>query len=144
MMGRRKAAIGVDIGGTKISAGIVGGEGLVYASPCTIATNPKEPGEVIIANLFSLLKNILADAADYDIQGIGIGCTGPLDIDKGILLDVENLPTLNYFLLKDTVEQVFPLRVILDNDANALIYAEALWGAGRNAGSVLGFMDFTL
>ena len=50
MMGRRKAAIGVDIGGTKISAGIVGGEGLVYASPCTIATNPKEPGEVIIAN----------------------------------------------------------------------------------------------
>ena len=139
MMGRRKAAIGVDIGGTKISAGIVGGEGLVYASPCTIATNPKEPGEVIIANLFSLLKNILADAADYDIQGIGIGCTGPLDIDKGILLDVENLPTLNYFPLKDTVEQVFPLRVILDNDANALIYAEALWGAGRNAGSVLGF-----
>lgn len=56
MMGRRKAAIGVDIGGTKISAGIVGGEGLVYASPRTIATNPKEPGEVIIANLFSLLK----------------------------------------------------------------------------------------
>lgn len=139
MMGRRKVAIGVDIGGTKISAGIVGGEGLVYASPRTIATNPKEPGEVIIANLFSLLKNILADAADYDIQGIGIGCTGPLDIDKGILLDVENLPTLNYFPLKDTVEQVFPLRVILDNDANALIYAEALWGAGRNAGSVLGF-----
>jgi glucokinase len=33
MMGRRKVAIGVDIGGTKISAGIVGGEGLVYASP---------------------------------------------------------------------------------------------------------------
>ena len=131
MMGRRKVAIGVDIGGTKISAGIVGGEGLVYASPRTIATNPKEPGEVIIANLFSLLKNILADAADYDIQGIGIGCTGPLDIDKGILLDVENLPTLNYFPLKDTVEQAFPLRVILDNDANALIYAEALWGAGR-------------
>jgi glucokinase len=139
MMGRRKVAIGVDIGGTKISAGIVGGEGLVYASPRTIATNPKEPGEVIIANLFSLLKNILADAADYDIQGIGIGCTGPLDIGKGILLDVENLPTLNYFPLKDTVEQAFPLRVILDNDANALIYAEALWGAGRNAGSVLGF-----
>lgn len=52
MMGRRKVAIGVDIGGTKISAGIVGGEGLVYASPRTIATNPKEPGEVIIANLF--------------------------------------------------------------------------------------------
>lgn len=47
MMGRRKVAIGVDIGGTKISAGIVGGEGLVYASPRTIATNPKEPGEVI-------------------------------------------------------------------------------------------------
>jgi glucokinase len=82
---------------------------------------------------------LVADAADYDIQGIGIGCTGPLDIGKGILLDVENLPTLNYFPLKDTVEQAFPLRVILDNDANALIYAEALWGAGRNAGSVLGF-----
>ena len=37
MMGRRKAAIGVDIGGTKISAGIVGGEGLVYA--CLLYTS---------------------------------------------------------------------------------------------------------
>lgn len=139
MMERKKVAIGVDIGGTKISAGIVDGEGLVYASPRTIATNPKEPGKVIIANLFSLLKNILADAVDYDVQGVGIGCTGPLDIEKGVLLDVENLPTLNYFPLKDTVEQAFPLQVILDNDANALVYAEALWGAGRNADSVLGF-----
>ena len=124
MMERKKVAIGVDIGGTKISAGIVDGEGLVYASPRTIATNPKEPGKVIIANLFSLLKNILADAVDYDVQGVGIGCTGPLDIEKGVLLDVENLPTLNYFPLKDTVEQAFPLQVILDNDANALVYGE--------------------
>lgn len=36
MMGRRKAAIGVDIGGTKISAGIVGGEGLVYLNSATL------------------------------------------------------------------------------------------------------------
>ena len=93
----------------------------------------------VLAFAGNIIKNILADAADYDIQGIGIGSTGPLDIGKDILLDVENLPTLNYFPLKDTVDQAFPLRVILDNDANALIYAEALWGAGRNAGSVLGF-----
>ena len=57
------------------------------------------------------------------------GCTGPLDIDKGILLDVENLPTLNYFPLKDTVEQAFPLRVILDNDANALDLCRGIMGS---------------
>ena len=59
--------------------------------PRTIATNPVRPA-CDYCNLFSLLKNILADAADYDIQGIGIRCTGPLDIIKVYLLDVENLP----------------------------------------------------
>ena len=81
MMGRRKAAIGVDIGGTKISAGIVGGEGLVYASPCTIATNPKEPGEVIISNLFSLLKNILADAVRISLSAVFWSILIPLFIE---------------------------------------------------------------
>lgn len=45
MMGRRKVAIGVDIGGTKISAGIVGGEGLVYASPVLLQLIRKNPAK---------------------------------------------------------------------------------------------------
>ena len=138
-MKQKRVAIGVDIGGTRIGTGIVDGEGRVYASPRTIATCANEPGEVIMANLLSLLKETLTDVADSNVQGIGIGCTGPLDTKRGLILDVENLPTLNYYPLKETVERELSLPVVVENDANAMILGEAVWGVGKGARSVLGF-----
>lgn len=135
----KKAAIGIDIGGTKICAGIVSEEGVVCASPRTIPTCANEPSDIIIDNLRSLLKEVLKDASGYEVLGIGIGCTGPLDTEKGTLLEVENLPTLNYFPLKEALLRDFPINLVLENDANAFVFAEALWGAGKNADSVLGF-----
>lgn len=138
-MKREQVAIGVDIGGTKIRAGIVGAEGTVYDVPRSIATCAEKPGEQIVQRLIALLKETLSQADRYDVLGIGVGCTGPLDLRKGMLLEVENLPTLNNYPLQQVLEEALQLKVKMENDANALILAESLWGAGKDADTVLGF-----
>lgn len=138
-MKREQVAIGVDIGGTKIRAGIVGAEGVVYDVPRTIPTCAELPGEDIVQRLIALIKETLSHAGEYDVLGIGVGCTGPLDLRKGMLLEVENLPTLNNYPLLQVLEEALQMKVKMENDANALILAEALWGAGKDADTVLGF-----
>lgn len=138
-MKREQVAIGVDIGGTKIRAGIVGAEGVVYDVPRTIPTCAELPGEEIVQRLIALIKETLSHAGEYDVLGIGVGCTGPLDLRKGMLLEVENLPTLNNYPLLQVLEEALQMKVKMENDANALILAEALWGAGKDADTVLGF-----
>lgn len=138
-MKRKQVAIGVDIGGTKIRAGIVGAEGTVYDVPRSIPTCAEMPGEQIVQRLIALIKETLSQATEYDVLGIGVGCTGPLDLRKGMLLEVENLPTLNHYPLLQVLEEALQLKVKMENDANALILAEALWGAGKDADTVLGF-----
>jgi len=135
----KEVAIGLDIGGTKIKAGIVNANGHVCGTPLTIPTDSHAPAEIIINNIITLLENVIKESTDsIVIDGIGIGCTGPVDCRRGIILDVLNLPTLNYFPLKEVVEQKFSLQVLMNNDANAMILGEAVWGAGCNAESVLG------
>ncbi len=138
-MKRKQVAIGVDIGGTKIRAGIVGAQGVVYDVPRSIATCAEQPGEAIVQRLIALIKETLSRAAEYEVLGIGVGCTGPLDLRRGMLLEVENLPTLNHYPLLQVLEEALQMKVKMENDANALILAESLWGAGKDADTVLGF-----
>ena len=138
-MKREQVAIGVDIGGTKIRAGIVGANGVVYGEARSIATCAELPGEEIVQRLIALIKETLSHAGEYEVLGIGVGCTGPLDLRKGMLLEVENLPTLNNYPLLQVLEEALHMKVKMENDANALILAEALWGAGKDADTVLGF-----
>ena len=138
-MKREQVAIGVDIDATKIRARIVGAGGVVYDVPRTIPTCAELPGEEIVQRLIALIKETLSHAGEYDVLGIGVGCTGPLDLRKGMLLEVENLPTLNNYPLLQVLEEALHMKVKMENDANALILAEALWGAGKDADTVLGF-----
>lgn len=134
----KKVAIGVDIGGTKIKAGLVDANGQIIGVPESIQTLAKEPGETIIENLTQLIGRVMRQASDTELTGIGIGSTGPLDIDKGIILECNNLPTLHNYPLKRKIESTFGLPVKLNNDANAMMLGEVLWGAGKNINSILG------
>lgn len=138
-MNRKQVAIGVDIGGTKIRTGIVDAQGVVYGEPRSIATCADMPGEQIVQRLITLIKETLSHAYEYEVLGVGVGCTGPLNLKTGMLLEVENLPTLNNYPLQKVLEEALQLKVKMENDANALILAEALWGAGKDADTVLGF-----
>jgi len=74
-----------------------------------------------------------------DVEGIGIGSTGPLDIDAGIILDCPQLPTMHYFPLRKYIEGFFGVRTIVNNDANCLILGECVFGAASDKSNVVGF-----
>lgn len=134
----KKIAIGLDIGGTKIKAGLVDTNGHIIGTPESILTLAHEPGEIIIERLTLLLKRMIQQADGAVLTGIGIGSTGPLDIDNGIILECNNLPTLHNYPLEGKIESTFGLPVKVNNDANAMMLGEAFWGAGIDNRSILG------
>ena len=138
MQQSKQIALGIDIGGTKISACLVDGNGTLIGVPQTIPTHAHEEGEKIIGRLTLLVQELIRQADAKSLVGIGIGCTGPLDIDRGIILECNNLPTLHHYPLKQQMEKTCKLPVRMNNDANALILGEALWGAGKEAHRILG------
>ncbi|PIN81018.1 hypothetical protein COV16_00025, partial [Candidatus Woesearchaeota archaeon CG10_big_fil_rev_8_21_14_0_10_34_8] len=121
--------IGIDIGGTSIKAGVVkSGEVMKLERVKT----PKEKEEFVFA-----VKNVIQYLLEEypDVKGIGIGCPGPLDSEKGILLNTPNLPH-NTDL--GVLRKEFKMPVKFNNDANSFTLAEAVYGAGKDVKHVLG------
>ena len=136
-----KILIGVDFGGTKILTGAMTEEGKVIAEPVNVPTGGNdERGKILERLNYSIEETLKRAKADIgDVRGIGLGVTGPLDITNGVILECPQLPTLQFFPLKRTVEERFNCPVFMNNDANCLIYGEALFGAGRGKRNVVGF-----
>jgi len=136
-----KAMLGVDIGGTKISCGIISTQGEILEKPYTIPTGGKDSEKVIVNRIFNAIDQVLvlAGLKITDISGIGIGATGPLDMKAGLILECPFLPTLNNFPLRETIHDKFKIPVFLDNDANCFALGECFFGAGRGQEIILGY-----
>ena len=136
-----RAILGIDLGGTKISTGLISGKGEILEQPVTIPTGGKDPEKVIVDRIFNTIEKTLESSRlkTDDISGIGIGSTGPLDMRAGLILDCPFLPTLKNFPLRETVHTRFGLPVFLDNDANCFALAEWYFGAGAEYQTVLGY-----
>ena len=135
-----KIAIGVDIGGTNIRAGAVAFDGSIIGDTFSIPVNATDPKELIFGRIARSISRVITqnDLKMGDIRGIGLGCTGPLDVKRGLILQCPNLPTMDFFPLRSSVEKEFGLPVFMNNDANAMMLGEAVWGAGKGSSSVLG------
>jgi glucokinase len=135
------AIIGVDVGGTKIKTGMVSFEGKLLCDPVTVATGGKDEKEKIYGRIAGTIETVIKRSGipDGDIAGIGLGVTGPLDLETGTILECPQLPTMHFFPLKERISKDFPFTVTMDNDANALILGESVWGAGKGNDIVLGY-----
>jgi len=136
-----KIVIGVDLGGTKIMTGAISQEGRVLCTPVKVLTGGHEPKELIVKRITDSVETILSklNVTINDVAGIGIGTTGPLDIDSGIILECPQLPTMHFFPLRETIQNYFGVPVCINNDANCLIFGENIFGAAANKKSVVGF-----
>lgn len=125
-------AIGVDIGGTKVAAGLVDRCGEIRSQTRTpMAANGTAAAglKAVTSAIDSLLS---ADATlKTTIRGIGICSPGPLDPKTGVVVNPPNLPCWRNFPLAAEVEAIYHVPVRVDNDANAAALAEVRWGAGR-------------
>ncbi len=126
--------IGVDIGGTKVAAGLVSPAGQItnQARVPMVANDAAAGLAAVITAIDSVRGAATADGQTKTlISGIGICAPGPLDPRTGVVVNPPNLPGWRNFPLAAEVSKVYQLPVRVDNDGNAAALAEALWGAGR-------------
>jgi len=118
--------IGVDVGGTKVAAGVVdkGGRILEKVRRPTPSTNPHETAEVI-AEVVGLLRDKYED-----VVAVGLGAAGFVDETRSTVLFAPNLAWRNE-PIKEKVEAKVGLPIVVENDANAMAWGEARFGAGR-------------
>jgi glucokinase len=117
--------IGVDIGGTKVAAGVVDEQGGIVAS-ARRDTPSNDPAkiEMLIADVVRELQ------ASHDIEAVGIGAAGFVDAARSTVVFAPNLAWRDEPLRRN-LEKRCGLPVVVENDANAAAWAEARFGAGR-------------
>jgi len=133
-MDSKAVALGVDIGGTKVAAGVVEAGGHILfktREPMKTSGNDQEA----MAAIHSVIQTSLK-AAEGKASSIGVVSPGPLDIASGVILNPPNLPCWVNFPLADQIRTTYRMPARVDNDANAAGLAEALWGAAAGYNSV--------
>ncbi|HEY2182740.1 MAG TPA: ROK family protein [Gaiellaceae bacterium] len=123
-------AIGVDLGGTKILAGVVARDGTVvrrHERP-----SPQDTQEHVLAELEAAVAELL----DESVAAVGFGAPSPIDQENGVVVRSVNLPLENA-PLRGPMHERFGLPVGLDNDANAAAIGEWQAGAGRGEGDLV-------
>jgi glucokinase len=126
--------LGVDIGGTKVAAGLVDARGEIICkgrAPMNAHGTAEEGLASVFAAMDEALKAGRVVRPNLEIAGIGICSPGPLDPRTGVVINPPNLPCWRNFPLADEVSRRRGVRVLVENDANAAGLAEYLWGAGR-------------
>lgn len=127
----KELTIGVDIGGTKVAAGLVNHQGEISFKTRVpmVATGDAATGfGAVKAAVDAVFTQ--APEARGSVKGIGICSPGPLDPKTGIVLNPPNVPCWRNYPLAAETERAFGIPARVDNDANAAGLAEALWGAG--------------
>lgn len=122
--------IGVDVGGTKILAGVVDRDGNVVRSHEVVSPSASE--EDVLATLDSSVSGLLADG----VAAIGYGVPANLARGTARILGAANLPLDDYDLSAHATE-AFGLPAGVENDANAAALAEWRLGAGRGLSNLL-------
>lgn len=137
-------ALAVDIGGTKLAAGLVEPGGRLIA--WTQTATPRElDAEQLWRTLDSLVTRLLADAQvdpAADLAGIGCGCGGPMEWPAGRVSPL-NIPAWRDFPLRQLLAERFGLTVRLHNDAICMAAGEHWRGAGRGRRTMLGMVVST-
>jgi len=130
-----KLVLGVDIGGTKVAAGLVNAEGEIVFS-ARVPMNTSGTAADAMSCVHSAIEAVMQANAAVAFDAIGVSSPGPLDLREGIILNSPNLPCWRNFALLPEIQKTYRIPTRFDNDANAAGLAEALWGAGANHKSV--------
>jgi glucokinase len=129
---RDQLIIGVDIGGTKVAAGIIDDAGEIRRQVRKPMVSDRDAAAGLRAVQVAINELLQDNGKNTSvISGIGICAPGPLDPATGIVINPPNVPCWRHYPLSREVESLFGVKVKIDNDANAAALAEARWGAGQ-------------
>lgn len=141
--GKGKFWVGFDLGGTKMLASVFDAD-FRRLTATRKKTKAREGGASGVKRIIELIHETLDEArvAPEQLGGIGVGVPGPLDLKKGVILQLPNLGWTDVPLRKK-LEEEFRCAAILANDVDVGTYGEYRFGAGRGARCVLGVFPGT-
>jgi len=124
--------IGVDLGGTNIRAGIESG-GKIFNQRKELLQADRSLDETL-TQLIEFIRPLVV----ADIKGIGIGVPSVVDVEKGIVYNVVNIPAWDRVPLKEILEKEFGIPVAINNDVNCFTLGEYQFGLAKGMKHVVG------
>ncbi len=121
-------AIGIDIGGTKVAGGVVDADGAVLARARRDTPHRSTSPRVVENPLGSIVEELLEGRSD--IAAVGIGAAGFVAADRATVVVAPHLSWRNE-PLREALGERLAVPIFVDNDANAAVWAEHRFGAGR-------------
>lgn len=127
-MASERYVIGVDLGGTKISAGLVDNTGdiIAYDYRQTLA---EEGPDTVVRRMLDATREVMVPSSQ--VTAVGVGAPGPLDVETGVVIAPPNLPGWDRVPLRKLIEEDLGITTFLENDANAAALGEHRFGAGQ-------------
>lgn len=127
-----KSIIGVDLGGTSIRAGKVVGEKIIQISKLPT------PSQGSVGDVVDQIFKVIDDCFDASTLSIGVGVPSVVDVEKGIVYDVTNIPSWKVVPLKELLENRYKVPVHINNDANCFAVGEKYFGKAKSFKNIVG------
>ncbi|MDQ3846338.1 MAG: ROK family protein [Bacteroidota bacterium] len=124
--------IGIDLGGTNIRATVVHRNAIEKIE--ATRTNSNGSVEEVLQDLYRLIDAVMED----DVTAIGIGVPSVVDIEQGIVYDVQYIPSWKEVPLKALLQERYSVPVLVNNDANCFALGEYYFGKGKGQSLMVG------
>ncbi len=137
---RKRAYIGIDIGGTKSLYALLDDKFEVLAEE-KLRTHPGKGGvRAFTAQMAGAVGALVKEAGQRSlkVKVVGVGCAGDIDMKRGVIRHSANLPFLDGYALGARLEKLTGARAFVGHDVQAALYGELTHGAARKARHVIG------
>jgi glucokinase len=125
-------AIGIDFGGTTIKPALVK-DGAIISKGRVIETQQCSGPDEIIDELSAVIVELRSLPGGEAVEGVGIGLPGIINVKTGIVRSLTNVPGWSEVPLQEILQDRARIPVVLENDANAMAYAEYRHGAAKGS-----------
>ena len=132
-----KYAIGIDLGGSHITAALVDQNGHIKARK-KVSFDKAPNGKQGLRLIKQSVSHLSSSISHLSLSGLGLACPGGVDAERGIVLaDSPNLIGWKGTKVKQELEKALKIPVFIDNDANLAAWGEKCWGAGKGARNLI-------
>jgi len=126
--------IGVDLGGTNVQVARLSGSEIEQSFLQNISALASQ--ETVLSEVISSIEQVI----DSEVSGIGIGIPGLVELESGIVYELNNIPSWKKVPLREILEREFNVPVSINNDANCFALGELYFGKGRNFKDMVGLI----
>ncbi|HEX5171201.1 MAG TPA: ROK family protein [Cyclobacteriaceae bacterium] len=124
--------VGVDLGGTNVRAAIEENGAIHHLRKSAFRTNDS------LKNTLGELKDFIRPLITPEVKGLGIGVPSVVDVERGVVYNVMNIPSWEKVPLKNILEEEFEIPVSVNNDVNCFALGEHTFGLLKNYRNAVG------